>query len=88
MGPSVFSIQRLTDKGWQTKQGDLSLDEARVRVCILSAQCEGAYRVVDLDSLEMQCLWRDGQLLVDQSEPDSTPVLSENHSASFSSPRG
>ncbi|QNI54074.1 hypothetical protein SynBIOSE41_01559 [Synechococcus sp. BIOS-E4-1] len=84
----MFSIQRLTDKGWQTKQRGLFLDEARVRVRILSAQCEGAYRVIDLDSLEMQCLWKDGQLLVDQSEPDDPPVHPVIHSASFSSAGG
>jgi len=86
----VFSIQQLTEQGWKTKPGDLTdltLDEARVRVRIVSAQCKGAYRVVDLDSLEMQCLWRDGQLLVDQSVPDDPPVAPENQSATFSSPR-
>ena len=77
----MFSIQRLTDKGWQTQQRELTLDEAKASVSVLSGQCQSVYRVVDQESFEMQCLWRHGTVLVDQSEALEPPIHQENQSA-------
>ena len=65
----MFCIQRLSEKGWVSIADDVSLLEARAKAKLLSGEQSAAYRVIHMDQSDLQFLCRNGEILVDLSEP-------------------